>query len=87
LPLAVFQVQWLHFTGETDNCEIAYVKFRQDFVYENYLYQFIFDWAVLKNNRVAFFSDVDTIRYDARSYFYVCSKAHISQLNLPHVGL
>jgi len=26
----------------------------------------------------------DTIRYDTRCYFNVCSKADISQLNLPH---
>jgi len=27
---------------------------------------------------------VDTIRYDTRCYFNMCSKADISQLNLPH---
>jgi len=26
----------------------------------------------------------DTIRYDTRCYFNVCSKANMSQLNLPH---
>ena len=31
-----------------------------------------------------FSSEYDTIQYDTRCYFNVCSKADISQLNLPH---
>jgi len=36
MTFLVFKVELLHCTGEMDETKIAYVKFIQDFVYQNY---------------------------------------------------